>query len=94
MDMISLLITICTILIIITIFVTDYIIECHIKDLKNELTRQEIVDYINNKDVFVRDEQGNILKHHARIGAFSLYDFQKIIIDVNRDEYETLGSKR
>lgn len=82
MGMIVLVITICTILIIITIFVAGYIIECHIKDLKNETTRQEIVDYINNMDVYVRDEQGNILKHHAHIGAFNMYDCQKIIIDV------------
>lgn len=85
MNMISLVITICTILIIVTIFVAGYIIEYQIKNLKNELTKQEIVDYINSMPVYVRDEQGNILKHHARIGAFSLYDFQKIIIDVNKN---------
>lgn len=84
MNMIGLVITICTILIIISIFVTGYIIECHIKDLKNKPTRQEIVDYINNMDVYVRDERCNILKHHAHIGSFNLYDFQKIIIDVNK----------
>ena len=86
MDMISLLITICTVLILITIFVAGYIIECQIKNLKNKATREEIVDYINSLYVFVRDEQGNILNHHAHIahiGAFNLYDCQKIIIDVN-----------
>ena len=83
MDMISLLITICTVLILITIFVAGYIIECQIKNLKNKISREEIVDYINNMDVYVRDEQCNILKHHAHIGAFNLYDCQKIIIDVN-----------
>lgn len=85
MNMISLLIiliTIHTVLIVISIFVANYIIECKIENLKNELTRQEVVDYINNMDVYVRDEQGNILKHHAHIGAFNLNDFQKIIIDV------------
>jgi hypothetical protein len=86
MDMIGLLITICTILIIITIFVAGYIIECHIKDLKNGTTRKEIVDYINNMDVYVRDKQGNILKHHAHIGAFNMYDCQKIIIDIDKNE--------
>ena len=45
-----------------------------------------IVDYINNMDVYVRDKQGNILKHHAHIGAFNMYDCQKIIIDVNKNE--------
>ena len=44
----------------------------------------EVGNYID--DVYVRDEQGNILKHHAHIGAFNLYDFQKIIIDVNKNE--------
>lgn len=84
MDMIGLLITICTILIIITIFVVGYLIECHIKDLKNKINRQEIVDYINNMDVYVRDKQGNILKHNAHIGAFNMFECQKIIIDVNK----------
>lgn len=93
MNMIILLITIHTVLILIAIFVVCNLIEYKINNLKNELTRQEIVDYINNMDVYIRDEQGNILKHHAHIGAFSLYDFQKIIIDVNKDEYETLDSK-
>ena len=82
MNMIGLLITICTVLILITIFAVGYIIEYQIKNLKNELTRQEIVDYINSIPVYVRDEQGNILKHHAHIGAFNFNDFQKIIIDV------------
>lgn len=96
--MISLLITsitICTVLIV--IFVANYIIEYKFKNPKNELTKQEIVDYINSMPVYVRDEQGNILKHHAHISSFNLNDFQKIIIDVNKDEYETfetLGSKR
>lgn len=92
--MIGLLITICTVLILIAIFVANYIIECKIKNLENELTRQEIVDYINNMDVYVRDEQGNILKHHAHISGFNLNDFQKIIIDVNKDDYETVDNKR
>lgn len=85
MNVISLLIiliTVHTVLILIAIFVANYIIECKIENLKNELSRQEIVDYINDMDVYVRDEQGNILKHHAHIGAFNLYDCQKIIIDV------------
>lgn len=95
MSMIILLITIHTVLILIAIFVVCNLIEYKIKNLKNKLTRQEIVNYINNNmQVYVRDEQGNILKHHAHIGAFNLYDCQKIIIDVNKDEYETLGSKR
>lgn len=96
MNLISLLIiliTIHTVLILIAIFVANYIIECKIKNLENELNRQEIVDYINNMDVYVRDEQGNILKHHAHISSFNLNDFQKIIIDTNKNEYETLGSK-
>lgn len=92
--MIILLITIHTVLILIAIFVVCNLIEYKIKNLKNELNRQEIVDYINSMPVYVRDEQGNILKHHAHISGFNLNDFQKIIIDVNRDDYETLGSKR
>lgn len=97
MSMISLLIiliTIHTALILIAIFVVCNLIEYKFENLKNELTRQEIVDYINSMQVYVRDEQGNILKHHAHISSFNLNDFQKIIIDVNKDEYETLGSKR
>ena len=76
------LITIHTILILISIFVTNYIIECKIENIKNELTRQEIVDYINSMPVYVRDEQGNILKHHAHISSFNPDDYTKIIIDV------------
>lgn len=95
--MIILLITIHTALILIAIFVVCNLIEYKFENLKNELSRQEIVDYINDMDVYVRDEQGNILKHHAHIGSFNLNDFQKIIIDVNKDKYETfetLGNKR
>ena len=84
--MIALLITIDTVLILISMFVVGYILQYHIKNLKNELTRQEIVDYINNMDVYVRDGQGNILKHHAHISAFNLYDCQKIIIDIDKNE--------
>ena len=84
-SLLIILITIHTVLILVTFFVTGYVIKYQIKNLKNELTRQEIVDYINDKDVYVRDEQGNILKHHAYIGAFNLNDFQKIIIDVNKN---------
>ena len=94
MDMIILLITINAVLILIAIFVVCNLIEYKFKNLKNELNRQEIVNYINSMPVYVRDEQGNILKHHAYIGAFNLNDFQKIIIDVNKNEYETLGNKR
>lgn len=98
MNMIILLITINTVLILIAIFVVCNLIEYKINNLKNELTRQEVVDYINNSmQVYVRDEQGNIIKHHAHISSFNLNDFQKIIIDVNRDEYETfetLGNAR
>ena len=94
MNMIILLITINTVLILIAIFVVCNLIEYKFRNLKNELTKQEIVDYINSMPVYVRDEQGNILKHHAHIGAFNLYDCQKIIIDTNKNEYETLGSKR
>ena len=86
MNMISLLITSITIgAVLIIIFVANYIIEYKFRNLKNELTKQEIVDYINSMPVYVRDKQGNILKHHAHIGAFNSNDFQKIIIDVNKD---------
>lgn len=85
MDMIGLLITICTVLILIAIFVVCNLIEYKIKNLKNELTRQEVVDYINNSmQVYVRDEQGNILKHHAHISSFNSDDYTKIIIDVKK----------
>ena len=94
MNMIILLITINAVLILIAIFVMGYIIEYKIKNIKNELTEQEIVDYINSMPVYVISEQGNILKHHARIGASNLNDFQKIIIDVNKNKYENLGNKR
>ena len=74
MNMIILLITINTVLILIAIFVVCNLIEYKFNNLKNELTKQEIVDYINSMPVYVRDEQGYILKHHAHIGAFNLYD--------------------
>ena len=83
MNVISLLITICTVLILITIFVVGYIIEYKIENIKNEITEQEIVDYINSMPVYVRDEQCNILKHHAHISNFNSDDYTKIIIDVN-----------
>ena len=85
MNMIILIIIINTVLILIAIFVVCNLIEYKFKNLKNKLTKQEIVDYINSMPVYVRDEQGNILKHHAHIGAFNLYDCQKIIIDVNKN---------
>ncbi len=83
MDMIILCITISTVFILISIFVIGYIIEYKIKNLKNELTIQEIVDYINDIDVYVRDEQGNILEHHAHVSSFNSVDYTKIIIVVN-----------
>lgn len=82
MNMIILIITINTVLILIAIFVVCNLIEYKIKNLKNELNRQEIVNYINSMPVYVRDEQGNILKHHAHISSFNPDDYTKIIIDV------------
>lgn len=82
--MILLLITIYAVLILITIFAVGYIIKYKIEKLKNELNRQEIVDYINCMPVYVRDEQGNILKHHAHISSFNSDDYTKIIIDVKK----------
>ena len=82
MNTIILIITINTVLILIAIFVVCNLIEYKIKNLKNELNRQEIVDYINSMPVYVRDEQGNILKHHAHISSFNPDDYTKIIIDV------------
>lgn len=87
MGMITLLITINSILILIAIFVVCNVIEYQVKNLKNKLTRQEIVDYINSMPVYVRDyKQGNILKHYARISSFNSDDYTKIIIDVNKNE--------
>lgn len=83
-SLLIILIAIHTVLILISIFVTNYIIECKIKNLENELNRQEIVDYINCMPVYVRDEQGNILKHHAHISSFNPDDYTKIIIDVKK----------
>lgn len=85
MNMIILLITICTVLILIAIFIMCYVIviEYQIRNLKNRHSRQEIVNYINNSmQVYVRDEQGNILKHHAHISSFNSDDYTKIIIDL------------
>ena len=84
MNMIILLITINTVLILIAIFVVCNLIEYKFKNLKNKLTKQEIVDYINNMDVYIRDEQCNILKHHAHISSFNSDDYTKIIIDVKK----------
>ena len=84
MDIIALLITIYTGLILITMFVVGYIIECQIRNLKNKHSRQEIVDYINSMPVYVRDEQGNVLKHCAHISGFNSDDYTKIIIDVKK----------
>lgn len=86
MDMISLVITICMVLILITIFVVGFVIEYQLRNLKNELNKQEIVNYINSMSVYVKDEQGNILKHHAHISTFNLNNFQKIIIDVKTNK--------
>ena len=95
MDMIAVLIRISIVLILIIIFIVGFvgwIIEYRIRNLKNELNRQEIVNYINKKDVYVRDEHGNILKHHAHISSFNLDDYTKIIIDVKKNDYGTLDS--
>lgn len=90
MGMIILLITIHAALILIAIFVVCNLIEYKFENLKNELTRQEIVDYINNMNVYVRDERGYILKHHAHISSFNSDDYTKIIIDVNKNNHETI----
>ena len=84
MNMIILLITINTVLILIAIFVVCNLIEYKIKNLKNELNRQEIVNYINSMPVYVRDEQCKILKHNAHISSFNSDDYTKIIIDVKK----------
>ena len=82
MGMIILLITIHTVLILIAIFIMCYVIviEYQVRNLKYRHSRQEIVNYINNSmQVYVRDEQGNILKHHAYISSFNSDDYTKII---------------
>ena len=78
MNTIILIITINTVLILIAIFVVCNLIEYKIKNLKNELTRQEIVDYINSMPVYIRDEQCNILKHHAHISSFNSDDYSSV----------------
>ncbi len=69
--------------IMLTIWVTGYILEHQIKSLKNEMNMKDVVKYINENNVYVRDELGNILKHHAHIASFNLNDSQKIIIDID-----------
>ena len=41
---------------------------------------KDVVKYINENNVYVRDELGNILKHHAHIASFNLNDSQKKLL--------------
>lgn len=79
----ELIVIIMSVFIMLTIWTTGYVLEHHIKSLKNEMNMKDVVKYINENNVYVRDELGNILKHHAHIASFNLNDSQKIIIDID-----------
>ena len=69
--------------IILTLCAVGYVLESKIDSLRKEMTMKDVVKYINENKVYIRDKNCNILKYNAHIASFNNYDFQKIIIDID-----------
>jgi hypothetical protein len=70
-------------LIILTLWAVGYVLETKIESLRKELTMKDVVKYINENKVYIRDKNCKILKYNAHIASFNNNDFQKIIIDID-----------
>ena len=69
--------------IILTLCAVSYVLELKIDSLRKELTMKDVVKYINENKVYIRDKNCKILKYNAHIASFNNNDFQKIIIDID-----------
>ena len=69
--------------IILTLCAVGYVLESKINSLREEMTMKDVVNYINENKVYIRDKNCKILKHNAHIASFNLNDYQKIIIDID-----------
>lgn len=69
--------------IILTLCAVGYVLELKIDSLRKELTMKDVVKYINENKVYIRDKNCKILKYNAHIASFNNNDFQKIIIDID-----------
>lgn len=69
--------------IILTLCAVGYVLESKIDSLRKEMTMKDVVKYINENKVYIRDKNCNILKYNANIASFNNNDFQKIIIDID-----------
>jgi hypothetical protein len=69
--------------IILTLCAVGYVLESKIDSLRKEMTMKDVVKYINENKVYIRDKNCNILKYNAHIASFNNNDFQKIIIDID-----------
>ena len=68
---------------ILTLCAVGYVLESKIDSLRKEMTMKDVVKYINENKVYIRDKNCNILKYNAHIASFNNNDFQKIIIDID-----------
>jgi hypothetical protein len=69
--------------IILTLCAVGYVLESKIDSLRKEMTMKDVVKYINENKVYIRDKNCKILKYNAHIASFNNNDFQKIIIDID-----------
>ena len=69
--------------IILTLCAVGYVLESKIDSLRKEMTMKDVVKYINENKVYIRDKNCKILKHNAHIASFNNNDFQKIFIDID-----------
>lgn len=68
--------------IILFLWAVGYVLETKIDSLRKEMTMKDVVKYINENKVYVRDKNCKILKHNAHIASFNQNDYQKIFIDI------------
>lgn len=69
--------------IILTLCAVGYVLESKIDSLRKEMTMKDVVKYINENKVYIRDKNCKILKYNAHIASFNNNGFQKIIIDID-----------
>lgn len=69
--------------IILTLCAVGYVLESKIDSLRKEMTMKDVVKYINENKVYIRDKNCKILKYNAHIASFNQNDYQKIFIDID-----------
>lgn len=70
-------------IIILALWTVGYVLESKIDSFRKEMTMKDVVKYINENKVYIRDKNCKILKYNAHIASFNNNDFQKIIIDID-----------